>query len=933
MAQLNHPYFIEPRRAPDSHLELDGLWDYSGLDEAVDDPTLIDWSWQTQVPNSIYWSLYESGVLPHPYHGCNSKQYHWVDEKVWYYRKIFPVSREQAGKQAFLCFDGIAYFARIWLNGQLLGEHEGMFGGPVVEVGRWLLSGQNNELIVEAKACNFGRKSSWDPWNRAGDNREIVPWNLSRDNRTSNGDFIVIGLWRGVRIEFLAPCHISRPYLTTRSISDDAAQLHLQLQIADGSIDELAIRQDYAGGMYGYTRAFDQGLTGAVKPDPYVVLQVKVLEKTSGRSVFSHEETIDLLDHAASGITTEFAELQFYQLPFSITTPRLWFPNGLGEPFLYTIELSLYQNQDLCDRQQFDFGIRTLKLVPSAGQQYRVRWDTFQFVVNDQPFFLKGMNWMPLDYLLRLPADRYRWALELARDAGIQLLRVWSGGGIPESDDFYQLCDQYGLMVWQDSFIANMETPNWPQDILQAQVCLNLYRTRNHPSLAVHCGGNEFNPYAFGNAASMFVIERNIADLDPVRPFFRTTADRGSAHIYRDMEPTWYRHQYRQLPFLAESGIHSFPNYKSLRQLLSREELEKPLADLFDAQFSLENPELRNHFTEYVPERVPRMLARASHISKIKGISLPDLVEATQIASYEFYQIMIQAMRTNYPVTCGIMPWVFKRAWTTVGIQLVDGLGDPIAPFYAVKNAYRPQIVVVGFDHMSVAPGETIRLPVTLIDEGPGDYNGVTVSLMIMDPEMRPVDQYEWPVQIGASKQTSWQDITMSVPEKYADRFFFVMALLKKDGEVLARSFYWPRCLACLAEEPFRTQYRSRPNPNLSHDNGPWLKQQLQAAPQADLSVAVASITESEDRMHMVLLLENRSETPAFPVRIDIDEDKTLSYAEDNYFCLMPGETRRIAVTTDTTGYDAATLTLTMTAWNSRPVVCSIDRPGARSKP
>lgn len=201
---------------------------------------------------------------------------------------------------------------------------------------------------------------------------------------------------------------------------------------------------------------------------------------------------------------------------------------------------------------------------------------------------------------------------------------------------------------------------------LKEQVCLNLYRIRNRPSLALHCGGNEFNPCSFGNASSMFVIERNIRDLDPSRPFKRTTPDMGSAHIYRDMEPARYRRCYGQLPFVAESGIHSFPSAKSLRQLMSAVESARPVDNMMDDSFRRTHPELLNHFTEYVPERVPRMLARASAITDIASAGIEELAEATQMASAEFYQIMSQSMRENYPVTGGLTmspsAWMFTAA-------------------------------------------------------------------------------------------------------------------------------------------------------------------------------------------------------------------------------------------------------------------------------
>lgn len=114
------------------------------------------------------------------------------------------------------------------------------------------------------------------------------------------------------------------------------------------------------------------------------------------------------------------------------------------------------------------------------------RWNDWQFVVNGEKIFVKGMNWMPLDALSDLPYERYEWTLRAARDMGVQLIRIW-GSGYLETEKFYDICDNYGIMVWQDFTIANSETPDWPQDVWEAQVCQNIFRLRNRPSLAVWC--------------------------------------------------------------------------------------------------------------------------------------------------------------------------------------------------------------------------------------------------------------------------------------------------------------------------------------------------------------------------------------------------------------------------------------------------------------
>ena len=918
--KLNQPYYIEPRTGS-AHLDLCGEWDYAFCDSKTDCPSNLNWNLKTQIPNSVYWSVYESGLLPHPYESCNSKKYHWVDEKVWYYRKKFTLSPEQKQDVAYLCADGAAYYSRVWVNGIFIGDHEGMFGGPFAEIGRQLYYDRENEIIFEIKACNFGIKDKFDPWNAKGENRAIVPWDIARNTQTSTGDFIVLGLWKGIRIEFLKHTHLSRPYLVTKYADSERAELALQLELASDALCELAPYYGYTDDCYSYTRAYDFGLTGAQKSEE-VQIQIELWDKTSGTCVFEKTEAVPLMDYENSLIDARYYECQFYETEFTVLNPRLWYPHGMGEPFLYSVTITLKNSNGILDTQTFDYGIRTIETRRSKGGRYRTRWEDFLFAVNGQEIFLKGVNWMPTDFLYKTSIEDYKWTLGLAKHAGVQLIRIWSGGGMPETDEFYQVCDELGLMVWQDHMIANtVSTQGWPQDVLEAQEAMNLYRIRNHPSLAIHCGGNEFNPYSFGNAAAMFVIDRTIRTLDPARPFHYTTSDKGSAHVYHDMEPIWYRHLYKQLPFLAESGIHCFPNYKSLRQLLSVKECQSALPDLSSPAFAEEFPELLNHFTEYIPERVPRMLARASQIADISSFRLQDICESTQIASCEFYQIMIEAMRENYPVTTGVIPWVFKRTWTTVGIQLVDGVGDPTAPYYYVKGAYQLLHIFVRLEYLTFAAGETAVLPVCIINDSKADIGCAEAELQIFTPDLHLAYSKTQHIQLSKEQYlTAAMTVNFEIPPEYEEKFFFVRTALKSENRILSQTVYWPKCLGMMRDETVKSLYRSKPQPNFKFTNGPWLKEQVTHAPCAELVCGDIAVLTEQEHIFIDFELKNLSETPAFPVRIDIAEPQTLCAASDNYYFQSGGEVKRLHIEVWNKNPALKSLTLEISAWNANTI-------------
>ncbi len=583
--------------------------------------------------------------------------------------------------------------------------------------------------------------------------------------------------------------------------------------------------------------------------------------------------------------------------------------------------LELVCNGQSIDYLSFDVGIRTVEYARTSGMRSRTRWEEYQYIVNGRKVFLRGMNWMPIDYLYNASDNDYRWVLDLVKNAGIMLLRIWSGGGMPEDDRFYKLCDEYGIMVMQDSFIANQLSDEWNRAVLQSQVCYNLYRIRNHPSLVNHTGGNEINPYAPGNDAAMWVISREIHDLDPSRKLYRTSPDSGSAHIYMDMEPVWYKKYFGLLPFIGESGIHSFPNFKTLCKQISEKEYSSPLSDIFNEEFKEKNPELYNHFTEYAPSRVPRMMSRASMINNIHGISLSELCEATQLASCEFYQIMINAMRENYPVCAGVMPWVFKRHWTTVAIQLVDGLGEPIAPYYYMKNAYAPLSVLLSLDEVSYAPCESFTPTLSLVNSTVRDFEDLCVCFEVYDPEFKLVlsENYTMDISCGEAVQKLALG-EVSIPDSWTNTFFFMRAVVSDETGMINQSFYWCKVLESLKDEKVRENFRKAPCDNVFFENGPWLKPQISRIPGGCANIELLNCkTEcigNENFVSLAVRVSNFGDVPLFPVKLDVAQTQTLVYADDNYFFMEKNTTRQINLTVRISDINLKNLTLELSAWN-----------------
>jgi beta-mannosidase len=903
---LWQPYRITPRTGA-QHLDLSGSsWMLGHTDQpiaSIRELSNIKDTFSTSIPNSVQWSYFKAGKLPHPYYHQNSLQYAFTDEKVWYYQKSFSMPQKNPSDLVFLCFDGVDYFSKVWVNDSLVGVHEGMFGGPMVEISRFLKA--DNRLVVEVKAANWGNKataledlprtasgerdySKRKGYNPRASGRIVKPWVISGG---SGGEpFFSVGMWQGVRLEIVPEFHLERPYLTTQTVANNQAKLHLSCEVFAKSHSLQKTLHPWQNTQINHPSA-----RGSVyKP---VVEKLRVLVEMTPKTrsqansnlkaVFTKEYALDLYEGQ-----------NWIEQDITIPNPKLWNPNGLGDANLYEVKLTLKKDGQTIDRLAFAYGIRTIERVATAGPRTFDRWENWQFVVNGQKIFVKGMNFMPQDILLDLPRERYRWTLEAAKKMGVQLIRIW-GGGLLETDYLYDICNELGIMVWQDFPVGNQDTPGYPQDIWEAEVVQNIVRLRNHPSLAVWCGGNEFNPYSHGSAATLGILERNLDIFDKSRFYVRTTPDDGSMHTYPDMDPTWYSRSYKYEAWVSETGMHSMPEAGVFRETVNQKEFFD-LGKMWEQDFYKSHPEFIHHFTEYGPARVPRMLSRASHITDVTNPSLDAITEATQVGAGEFYQILSEKMQGNYPVTAGLMPWVFKRHWPVIAIQLMDWFGQAAAPYYFLKRTYEPTHVAIDLPRLLWKKGEKIPLNLKITHSLPGNLKG-RVTVTGYDDEFQKLYEKRIDVSQNATSRATVTPLlsggNFQIPADYTNRFIFLLAEYRDTaGKLVSRSFYYPRILSMMDDPAFYEKYLSEPIDWVSLEKGPFLKPTV-AKTATTLALEVISDKETaNDHSRIAVRVTNTGKFPSFMTQIDVTGTKHAFTADDNYTWLAAGESRKIVL-------------------------------------
>ncbi|MEA4937046.1 MAG: glycoside hydrolase family 2 protein [Paludibacter sp.] len=900
IANLSQPYWITPRVNDTQHIDLSGKWELSYMDNPINstkDLANRKDIFQTEIPNSVQWSYYKAGKLPNPYEHLNSHLYKWIEEKAWYYQKEIIIPFSVKGNSLILCFDGIDYFSKLWVNDSLVGQYEGMYAGPVTDISSLIKYGEKNKITVEVKAGNWGNIKGYNPW-KSG--KIIKPWVIS--GGLGAEPFYSLGMWQGARIEIVPEIHIERPFLTTQEISAEKARLNFALEILAGK----------------------NTLNKELHPWHNRILN---LPNEKGRSFVKIKEKITvIIDFFFDSLKVLSKEYNpdlymgenWLEEEIIIDNPKIWNPVGLGDPNLYQVQVSLIKNGIVIDKLKFDFGVRKIDHVRNKGPRTHDRWENWQFIINGHAIFVKGMNWQPIDVLLETSETQYRWVLEAAKNMGIQLIRVW-GGGYVETDIFYKICNELGIMIWQDFPIGNQETPEYPQESWETLVIQNILRLRNHPSLVVWCGGNEFNPYSKGNAATLGIVERNINIFDNSRLYLRTSPDNGSVHLYPDMDPCWYNRSYKFEPFITETGIHSLPESNLFYELVDKNEL-MDLGTMWDKDFPKTHPEFIHHFVEYKPDRIPRMLSRASHIIDLENPSIENLVEATQIGAGEFYQILSEKMQGNYPITTGLLPWVFKRSWPTVGIQMMDGLGQVVAPYYFLKRTYEETHVAVDLERLFWKPGEEVEIAGSIIHAGMESYGG-KLSVTVFDDKFQQVWKKDMETNIGKGPFVSKIPLgKYQIPIEYGDRYLFVLVELKGNHDnLISRSFYYPRVLTMLEDEKLYNEYLNTPVKWITLEKGPWLKSTVSATSTNLKTDFISQDVVSPDRLKVVFVVENVGKKPAFMVNFNITGIKRAFFASDNYFWLAPGEKREVKV--DMLFREHLTkhnVLLTVQAWNSK---------------
>jgi beta-mannosidase len=630
---------------------LDGEWEFrqAGLEK-----------WHpARVPGTVHLDLMAAGIIPDPFDRDNERRVQWVENADWEYRREFKLPAAALGKSHIeLVAKGLDTFATILLNGQKVAETNNMFRGWRFDIKPFVHAGQN-EIIIRFDS----------PVRRAKALEEKLPYRLpggSPHIRKAPYQFgwdwgprlVTSGIWRPIAIEAWDIARVGEVEISQEFIQLNNVLVRTKLHVLADREHNIAIKTTF-----------------------------------TGKESFTYSEMVDLKPGENLSDKT-----------FRVIDAQLWWPAGMGPQNLYTVTVELYQKGRLLDILEKRIGFRTLAL-----EQVDDEWGkSFRFSVNGIPFFAKGGNWIPADsFPPRVTREKYERLLRDCAAANMNMLRVW-GGGVYESPDFYDLCDELGLVVWQDFMFACAMFPGDPDFLenVRAEAEYVIKDLRHHPSIALWCGNNEceegwfhwgwkeqYPAQVWSDYEKIFdqILPQTVEKLDPRRPYWPSSphsekvgdprSDRsGDMHywgIWHGQEPfTEYRKQFHR--FFSEFGFQSFPLIETVKAFARPED------------WNIASPVMEQHQKHPAGNRLI-LLYLLDHYRLAKDFE--SLLWLSEVLQAEGMKTAVEHFRSQMPRVMGALYWQINDCWPVASWSGIDYYGNWKALHYYAKRFYSPVLL------------------------------------------------------------------------------------------------------------------------------------------------------------------------------------------------------------------------------------------------
>lgn len=622
-----------------------------------------DKNWLTAtVPGTIHLDLMNSKMIPDPYKDENEKKVQWIENEDWDYQTSFTISAKELENQNIdLVFNGLDTFSEIYLNGKLLRKTDNMFRKWEIPVKENLKVGDNLLQIKFKSAVNVGKELAKKvPFTMPESPRSFVRKAQYQFGWDWGPRLVTAGIWKDIKLEFWNNAKIENVKIEQKVLAKQKAELNVCTEIF------------------------------ADKEGKYFVSinnQIKNIQLKKGKNTI--------------------------QIPFTINNPKLWQPNGWGDPNLYDLKISLHKDSKKLAEKTERIGLRTVELIQEKDEKGK----SFYFKVNGNPIYAKGTNWIPSDsFTPRITKEKYQKLIKDSKEANMNMIRIW-GGGIYEDDEFYKACDENGILVWQDFMFAGSFYPadeNFHKNV-EFEVKYQVERLQNHPSLALWCGNNEIDEaivnwgyqkqFKYSKEDSLQVWKDYNKIFHEVIPNAIKKYATSDKSIYWPSSPSigwghkesltegdshywgvWWGEQPFEIynekvsRFASEYGFQGMPTLETTKSMFS----EKP--DLNFQNGTIKAHEKHSRGWEIIDLYMKRDYKISTDFVKYNYVS--------QLLQARGMQIAIEAHRRAKPYNMGTLYWQLNDCWPVVSWSSIDYLGNWKALHYQIKRSFKNQVIL-----------------------------------------------------------------------------------------------------------------------------------------------------------------------------------------------------------------------------------------------
>jgi len=782
----------------------------------VSAPEFSTTGWYTAtVPGTVLTTLVNNHVYPEPLYGENNRPENIPESLArtsYWYRTVIDIPKGWAGERIWLNFEGINYSSSVWVNGAQVGTTRGAFMRGIFDITANVKPGKQAVVaVLVAPQPHPGDPHEHTLRAGTGKNGGITAIDGPTFLSTIGWDWIPAirdrdtGIWQKVFLSATGPVLVKDPLVTTDLPlpKTDSTDIGVQATVENVS---------------------DKPVKGVLKGS---------IEE------IAFERPVELAPHSKQIVDFD----QKNTPALHVEHPRLWWPNGYGAQDLYKLHLSFEMEGNLSDAQDVDFGVRKITYaVPGT--------DTLTISVNGVPIFIRGGNWGLDEALKRIPRERLEAEIRMHKLANLNLIRNWVGQST--SEDFYELCDKYGILLWDEFFQPNpADGPN-PTDIdtYVANVREKILRFRNHPSIAVWCARNEGFPPKEIDAE----LRKLMAELEPTRRYQPSSTDGAGVRSHGPYFWRTPREYYRVTDdfFKTETGSVSVPTLESIHGMMPQKDWETITDDW--AEHDMAKGAQRG-------DQYPGVLA--ARYGKIANLA--DFVRKAQLMNYEAFRAMYEGRNAQmFHPTTAVITWMSHPAQPSFVWQLYHYDLEPNSSLFAVRSA--GEMVHIQFNEADGELQVINNLPQPLTDAV------ARVSIYLLDGTL--ASQYDTKVTAEPSSVTNLGEVKF--PPRISSTHFLKLELRDAKGELVSSNFYW----------------RGEPGyPDLLTDLNELPKVTLEAKVERSISGGKQMVT---------VTLHNPTNSVALMAHLQLRDssgERVLPvYYSDNYVSLVPNESKTITI-------------------------------------